>query len=327
MSSSNLVAGNAQTSTLTILAALTKSRSTLLFDTLPLFSTKSRSKSAPQLVQPPHSLSQTATLTVTFGPHSFPRTKLFTVEWIDPTPPPKPKPALPPPPSPAASAANAITPALIMRLNSASAADPQLASVLRKAAAGQANNAELSSLARYIEAMRREEEIQNPTPPPLAPVASTSSPTADVVPPPPPRPPSIVIEFRESATERFVLPSHFTVTVLPPSASAPANSTRRSLLLSFFVFPGDREFDKENDKEKGKMKDTGIAAPVAGPSGTGDSKGPEGHKGKPVPVSMMLEDCTEATRNAVWRASRSSRDAEKKQNEEWWKKMVRLAPR
>lgn len=299
--------------------ALAASRHAILFELLTLFSTKSRSKTAPQLVQPPHSLSHLTAATVAVGPHSL-AAKLFVADWgpvpkkkapaPPPPPPPPPPPVVQPPPA-------AITPALILRLNAASAADPVLASLLRKAASGGASNIELGGLARYIEGLRREEELQNSTRPVPAPApAPLVSPIASgsAVPDEPdePPPPSIVVEFRESATERFILPSHAVFTLLPvdyPNAApvtagvtAPAhpNARRRSVLLSFFVFgPAGG---------KGKAKE-----------GTGDTEGP------PTPVDMIIEDCTEAVRNALWKASRSSRPRDN-ELEDWYKRQVRSFP-
>lgn len=301
---------------LSVDAALAQSRHTVLFDTLPLFSTKSRSKAAPQVVQPPHTLNPLSTSTVVIGPHSF-TAKVFVAEWAakkkkpipPPPPPPPPVPTAPPTPSSAA-----ITPALIMRLNAASAADPVLANLLRKAASGGASNIELGGLARYIEGLRREEELQNPSlprplPPPL-PVASTSTPPPPPVvpeePDEPPPPPSIVVQFNESPTQQFSLPSHFIFALLPPdypltSPRPPnANSRRQSILLSFFVFPPDRVGAGKGKKKEGEVEPPGTV---------------------PVPVDMVIEDCTEAMRDAVWKSSRSSRPKDE-QVEAWYKRMV-----
>ena len=161
---------------------------------------------------------------------------------------------------------------------------------------------ELAGLARYIEAMRRDEEATNPTPPPAPaptpqPVASTSgTPTTEETRPPP----SIVIEFRESQNERFIFPSHYSFDLLPVDAAS-GNNGRRSALLSFFVFP--------QDKGKGKKMDDGT-------------NGLE--LGTPVPISLVVEDCTEAVRGALLRASRTGRDRDESV-EAWVRKMVRSA--
>lgn len=115
---------------------------------------------------------------------------------------------------------NPITPSLITRLNAASAADPLLATILRKAATGQATSPELAGLARYIEAMRLDEEANNPlvenggdTPQTeLGPVASTSnvglsSQTVSRTSAKSEAPNAIVIEFKETPTERYVFTS------------------------------------------------------------------------------------------------------------------------
>ncbi|KAL8290232.1 hypothetical protein RQP46_003171 [Phenoliferia psychrophenolica] len=316
-------------------SALASSRHTILYELLTLFSTKSRAKSAPQLVQPAHTLAHLTAATVSLGPHSL-GAKLFIADWgAQPkkkkAPPPPPPPAPPPPPPvpvPTPTPA-AITPALILRLNAASAADPVLASLLRKAASGGASNVELGGLARYIEGLRREEELQNPTrppppptpvlPPPAAPVASTSA-TTTVEEPDEPPPPSIVLEFRESPTERFVLPSHTVFTLLPldyplsapisppPSTPATTGRGRRSVLLSFFVFGG---------SGKGKAKEGTTSVQV--------QQDDENGGGVPIPVDLVVEECTEAVRNALWKCSRSSRPREN-DVEEWYKRMILAVP-
>lgn len=331
-------------STSAIQTALVRSRQTIL-TALPLFSTKSRAKSAPQLLQAPHTLVPIATSTISIGPHQFSKTKLFSVEWIEeqasvvaaPPPPPTPFPsdilpgsALPP------RTFNPITPSLITRLNAASAADPLLATILRKAATGQATSPELAGLARYIEAMRLDEEANNPavenggdTPQTELepPVASTSNVELSNVTTPRASskseedPNAIVIEFKETPTERYalsnpasiklpthallsvsryILPSHFTFQLLPaPTATASASAASHpSVLLSFFIFP--------LTTEKGKGKSTSQEGSV------------------PVPISLVVEECPESLRNILSNASRSERNKDVKM-EEWWKKMVSFA--
>ncbi|KAK4691487.1 hypothetical protein P7C70_g9337, partial [Phenoliferia sp. Uapishka_3] len=304
-------------------SALTSSRQTILSSLLTLFSTKSKSKTAPQLIQPPHSISHLSSTTISIGPHSI-QSKLFIAEWqqstqtqTPPPPPPTttPAPVQPPPAPPPA----AITPALILRLNAASAADPILATLLRKAASGGASNQELSGLARYIEGLRREEELLNPTlqqqppPPPLPPVPvpspipppaqSTSKPlAAQVDTPKPAPPPSLILEFKESPTERFIIPSHSTFTLLPldyPISTPSTNAKRRSVMLSFFVFgPGTKGKAKE-----GTVDETGV----------------------PVPVDLVFEDCTEAVRNAIWKCSRSGRPKDAAL-EDWFHRTILAIP-
>lgn len=105
-----------------------------------------------------------------------------------------------------------------------------------------------------------------------------------------------MIEFRESQNERFILPSHYSFDLLPVD-QAGGNNGRRSALLSFFVFP--------QDKGKGKQRD----------DGTGQESG------APVPISLVVEDCTEGWRSALLRASRTGRDRDEGV-EAWVRKMV-----
>jgi hypothetical protein len=266
-------------------AALVRSRQLILTDALPPFSTKSRSKAA-QLVQPLHTLAPLATTTVAVGPHSFTKTKLFTVEWGAV---PKKKTSAQSPLSPGTTAPAALSPALIFRLNVASASDPLLSSILLKAGKGEANPQELAGLARYIEALRKDEDGLAP-PPPSAPIASTSDAVAEYE---QPSPPSIVIEFRESSSDRFILPSHFTYTPIPSDPPM----ARQAVLLSFFVFPVDKGKGKKKDEESGTQ---GLV---------------------PVPMSLVVEDCTEAVRNSLRRASRTGRERDLAV-EEWWASAV-----
>ncbi|KAM0746459.1 hypothetical protein T439DRAFT_384184 [Meredithblackwellia eburnea MCA 4105] len=388
--------------------ALSQSRQSILFDLLTLFSTKSKSKSAPQLQQPQHQLTQLSTQnsSLAIGPHSF-QAKLFIATWSQSNqkkknnPPPPPSQPVAPTPStststPPSSSSAAITPQLILRLNAASAADPVLATLLRKAASGGATNVELGGLARYIETLRREEEVLNPVP--------TTTTTTQVKREGEgqgeggkgkgkevvrregegggdgrqgegegegekeqeqeqeggqERPPSIVIEFKESSTERFVLPSHFVFTLLPvdysstvfdppPPTTTPSpvvggtsssstggtgggqNTRRRSVLLSFFVTAEDKRKagggpTVTNSGKKGKEA-TATAAEVGDTVGNNSNRG-GGTTPPPVPVDIVVEDCTESVRNALFKASRSARKRDGDVEDSYRRMILAIPPR
>ncbi|GAA5911666.1 hypothetical protein JCM5296_005868 [Sporobolomyces johnsonii] len=283
---------------LTILDSLQQSRQALLHHAFSLFSAPSRPKTVQKIIQPPHTLRHFQTATVTIGPHSFADTKLFLAEWntaagaaVPPPPPPVAQPA----PAPASTG---ITPALIKRLNAASLTDPALAALLRRAANGEATPQELTGLARHIEELRKEEDAANPP----APIASTSQPPASAG---PIAHPALVIEFAESAGDRFIIPDHYVVTPLPlhpaHAAHPPTPSTLTcNALLSFFIFPPDRS--------KGKQP-AGAAPPTA----------------NPVPVDLIVEQCTEQHRECLFKASRVSRPRDERV-EMWWRQMINAVP-
>ncbi|GAA5942062.1 hypothetical protein JCM1841_005915, partial [Sporobolomyces salmonicolor] len=281
---------------LTILDSLQQSRQSLLHHAFSLFSVPSRPKAAQKIIQPPHKLRHFQTATVTIGPHSFTDTKLFLAEWSTAA-----GAAAPPPPvaQPApAPASTGITPALIKRLNAASLTDPALAALLRRAANGEATPQELSGLARHIEELRKEEDAANAP----APVASTSLPpaSAGAI-----AHPALVIEFSESAGKRFIIPDHYVFTALPlhptHAAHTPTPSTPTcNALLSFFIFPPDRS----------KGKQPAGSAPTANP---------------PVPVDLIVEQCTEQHRECLVKASRVSRPRDERV-ETWWRQMINAVP-
>jgi hypothetical protein len=72
---------------------------------------------------------------------------------------------------------------------------------------------------------------------------------------------------------------------------------RQAVLLSFFVFPVDKGKGKKKDEESGTQ---GLV---------------------PVPMSLVVEDCTEAVRNSLRRASRTGRERDLAV-EEWWASAV-----
>jgi hypothetical protein len=275
---------------LTVLQALTQSRQALLNDALPLFWTSSRSKSAPAApLQPPHTLAHLTTSTISIGPHTFSETKLFVADWTEGNTRRRKLVAVAPPPPPPSASPGKMTPSLISRLNADSAKDPQLATILRKAATGTATPQELAHLAKHIKSVEKEDaELASSA----GPSASTSQQWEEVD--EPPSPPSLVLEFRESSTKQFIFPSHYTYTELPPSDPT-ANATPSDVLLSFFVFPS---------AGKGKEREGYVA------DGT-----------VPAPVDLVVKDCSEEVKDALLRCSRTGRGRDLAV-EEWWKRMV-----
>ncbi|GAA5842284.1 hypothetical protein JCM3766R1_005619 [Sporobolomyces carnicolor] len=291
---------------LSILDSLHSSRQNLLHTALPPFS----SPSLPQLHHPPHRISHFATTNVTIGPHSFTNTRFHLVEWttpIQPSPAPKPapRPPPPPPPKPSSSAAQAITPSLIQRLNAASLTDPALATLLRRAATGQATPEELGGLSKKIEELRREEELeQNPPPEPPAkeiPVhQSEAEQGGGMV-----AHPALVIEFAESSPNRFLVPDHFLCVTLTPRAAPSTVVTTVALLLSFFVFPPDRTI---RGREHEILATEGAIPPPP-----------------PVPIDMIVEGVKEDERDKFVRASRLGRPRDTGL-ENWWKNTIASVP-
>ncbi|GAA5892636.1 uncharacterized protein JCM6883_007420 [Sporobolomyces salmoneus] len=288
---------------LSILDSLHSSRQNLLHVAFPPFS----SPSLPHLEHPPHRISQFATTNVTIGPHSFPDTRFYLVEWTTPTRQPPPVAAPPPPratsPPKTSSAAQAITPSLIQRLNAASLTDPALATLLRRAATGQASPEELGGLSKKIEELRKEEELEkNPTPNP-EPAREADTPVS-VAPPTIPHP-ALVIEFAESAPNRFLVPDHFLCVVLTPRSAPSTMVTTVALLLSFFVFPPDRSV--RGREHELLATEGGIPPPP------------------PVPIDMIVEGVKEGERDLFMRASRLGRPRDAGL-ENWWKNTISTVP-
>ena len=221
---------------------------------------------------------------------------LFVADWGETSSRRRGKAAAPPSTAPSspgklAGAAGAITPALIQRLNAASTKDTHLATVLRKAASGQANPQELAYLAKYIKSVEKEDADKKAAE--AGPVASTSQ-QQDAA-EEPAGPPALVIEFQESAGQRFTLPSHYTYTELHATPAAKkVKAVTSDVLLSFFLFPTSKGKEKE-----GYFADGAV----------------------PVPVDVIVEQCTEDVKDALLRCSRTGR-ARESSVESWWKRMV-----
>jgi len=295
---------------LSILDSLHSSRQNLLHAALPPFS----SPSLPQLHHPPHRITHFATTNVTIGPHSFSGTRFYLVEWTTPIPQPSSTPAPPvaasPPPPPPRSASPpkaspaAITPSLIQRLNAASLTDPALATLLRRAATGQASPEELGNLSKKIEELRKEEEMEQnpPPPPPAAEVPQPTAPGGGSAAPVYPHP-ALVIEFAESSPNRFLLPDHYLCVTLTPRSAPSVQQTTVALLLSFFVFPPDRSV--RGREHEFLASEGGIPPPP------------------PVPVDMIIEGVRDDEREKFMKASRLGRPRDNGL-ENWWKNTVSL---
>ncbi|GAA6004940.1 hypothetical protein JCM11491_002284 [Sporobolomyces phaffii] len=286
---------------LSILDSLHSSRQNILHAALPPFS----SPSLPHLTHPPHRIAHFATTNVTVGPHSFPNTNFYLVEWTTTGPAAAPAPS---PPrrsaSPPKSSGAAITPSLIQRLNAASLTDPALATLLRRAATGQATPDELGGLSKKIEELRKEEEAeQNPPPPQAEPQPAPDSAVAGGGGPVPH--PALVIEFAESAPSRFLVPDHFLCVTLTPRSAPSVPITTVALLLSFFVFPPDRAI---RGREREILATEGALPPPP-----------------PVPVDMIIEGVREGERDKFMRASRLGRTRDTGL-ENWWKNTIASVP-
>ncbi|GAA5880616.1 hypothetical protein JCM16303_004283 [Sporobolomyces ruberrimus] len=295
---------------ISILDSLHSSRQNLLHAALPPFS----SPSLPHLTHPPHKMTQFATTTVTIGPHSFRDTRFYLVEWTTnpshsttataPVPSPPRRSASPPKSSTAPAASQAITPSLIQRLNAASLTDPALATLLRRAATGQATPEELGGLSKKIEQLRKEEEQEQNPPPAPAKETEPTPPIPDEVTPPVPHP-ALVIEFAESRHSRFLVPDHFLCVTLTPRAAPSVPITTVALLLSFFVFPPDRSV--RGREHEYLASEGGIPPPP------------------PVPIDVIVEGVREGERDKFMRASRLGRPRDTGL-ENWWKNTIGSVP-
>ncbi|GJN89743.1 hypothetical protein Rhopal_002732-T1 [Rhodotorula paludigena] len=259
--------------TLSVIDSLYQSRETLLYDTFPIFRSTFGPEGTPSAS--PHTLKHLVTTNVCVGPHFFPETRIFLCDWSAPAAPINP---------------SAITPALIARLNAASQTDPALATILQKAATGQATPDELGGLAQYIASIREEDESSAP--------AAPADPNA-------PSHPSVVLQFRESPPgEQFVLPTHFLFTPLPsPNPAYPLHDA----LLSFFLIPAERPPSSYNGKQRAAYGQHGV----------------DPHA--PVPVDMVVQQCDERARDALFRAARNGRKKDE-QVEDWWRQMITSVP-
>lgn len=239
-----------------IVESLIESRQVLLMSALPCF----------EAGQPSHRLTEVATVKLNIGPHAF-TARLFRVDWA-PTRIPRPL------------APGALPPNLSRKLDELCEQDPLLKEVRRKAAKGLASPEETLGLANFIEAMSQHEAQVNPA-------SSQSSNPDDFV--AHQATPSIVIEFTESPTKRFLIPSHFACDFAPEGSSrTPFVLGQWSIILSFFVPP------------------------------------PDESTGGPVPFDIIIENLDDTVRGVIYEASRSAKP-EDEEVETWVRQQVRLS--
>ncbi|KAG9086699.1 hypothetical protein FS749_003445 [Ceratobasidium sp. UAMH 11750] len=227
---------------LILLQSLKQSRSIWLTKAFLRFSTRSKNR-ADQVhpAPPPHSLSLAGSCDLEIGPHLFPQTNIYFVQYQyththTPAPVPTPKPVQAPAPTPApaatqpAAAPITVSHELHAKVLAAAAKDPELQTILQLAAQGRANVAQLRVLGttiKAIEAGTYPNVSTTGTQPPAAPAptASTSRPpapapaaVAPAIPRPAPAPipttpaiptTAILIEFAERPVDRWLLPSEY----------------------------------------------------------------------------------------------------------------------
>lgn len=259
---------------MTLLEALQHSRRAILHDLLPVFSSEQGRPATPTQKQP---LSEICTTTTAIGPHTF-NTKLYASGAK--------RTKLSAGPATVGEGTAALTPAMIARLTTASAADPALATILRKVATGKASTKELAQLSKQVERLRKQDEADDNDAEPT-PSTSTSWPTATTADDSKADPPLIVLEFDEVPGQLYRLPTHSTHTVLPSAKSAQAKvkaviTDGFEVLLSFFVFSD----------------------------------------AIPVPVDLVVRNCTVEISAELLRCTRTGRVKDSKL-EKWWKETVR----
>lgn len=219
------------------------------FDLFPTFSSRSRGK-YPGVVPPAHTAKRHGTCDIHVGPHVFPSTSIWEVNYAPPVnvhrlPQPQVSswnPATQPPsqyssPSNSEPSRNpllAITPDLLARVHRASAANPTLLNLLQQAASGYATHDQLRTLGLLIQSL-----AASPDDP-----YSSPSPYAHLY-PDMPRPTSfahqsattatnktqldLVFEFPEKPSVQFVFPRG---PITYERVSSATHPTRRDILLT-----------------------------------------------------------------------------------------------
>ncbi|KAF9015611.1 hypothetical protein BDQ17DRAFT_1536249 [Cyathus striatus] len=195
--------------------SLRQSRERWLFHTFPKFSSKTRGSKASDVAPPPHTIQTLGKCDLEIGPHMFPDTTLYEVNYFSPqtahttspqstwssqtaqsvaqkpgnlsssaTPAPSTEGNTAGGPDSAASftAVTPITPALINQVNSAASSNPILANLLQLAAAGKATPDQLKTLGILIQSLATME---------------TSPPVREL---------DLVLEFREVPSDRWLFP-------------------------------------------------------------------------------------------------------------------------
>ncbi|KAM0788834.1 hypothetical protein ACM66B_002920 [Microbotryomycetes sp. NB124-2] len=296
----------------TVHRALQRSRQTILNDLLPVYSpspppAQSSSKRASTSAEAASRLQPVCTATVKVGPHIFYDTVIMCADELATSAPASKRRKS----SEATSStpALAITPALIKRLNVASASNSDLAQSLRKAANGTATQQELATLARKIDEIQKDDNSKGvssesgssgkaSTSKANATSAAAAQAAMDATASNPP--PVLVIQFKESPDVRFRVPSHFRHSVHASAKADAAPERDVDVLLSFFVHPDN---DRRADQADTTTSDDRVA----------------------LPVDMVIEECDQATQEAIAKCSRTSRKRDPKV-EDWWKRCIQQAP-
>jgi hypothetical protein len=246
-------------------------------------------------------------------------------------------------PSPAAASTAGQTSAnpLIAQLNAVAASDPLLAEILRLAATKQANHTQLQALARYIQALQTELDRRQVSDSPSTPADGLSRPASTVPdkpegvhpsasplvqgtpqpptpsssgpPPPTPSRPLILVEFRESSTERWSLPSSFSAT-LSKSPTTPT-SHDGAAVLSFYLVAPPVPPSKVDVKRKGKS-----AAALASRSTSESSE-------RAYPVVVRLTGISRTMWEGIQRCTQlSDNDPERTARDEQWARFAEISP-
>ncbi|KAH8099273.1 hypothetical protein BXZ70DRAFT_1078354 [Cristinia sonorae] len=190
-----------------ILQSLRQSREKWLSFTFPRFSAKARGSKVPAVAPPPHTIKSYGRYNLSIGPHQFPNTAIFEVQYLPPATPAALHPARPPPvvAPPRQETLTwplqqdpVITPVLIEQLSAAASTDPVLSNLIQLATAGKASPDQIQTLSLLIQTLQvnNRNQAQNTT-------------SQSIVAPPPPPPAKefdIVIEFQERSTERLIFP-------------------------------------------------------------------------------------------------------------------------
>ncbi|KAK4057865.1 hypothetical protein OIO90_001084 [Microbotryomycetes sp. JL221] len=306
--------GRDESAPFTVYRALQRSRQTILNELLPVYSHAFDDESGSDRDR----FKPLCSTTVKLGPHIFMDTELVCTQDINSTAvtsiaghsssksATKRKKSDAAKAASNASAAPAITPALIKRLNVASASNSDLAKTLRKAANGTASQQELANLAKIIDRIQKEDDDKaasqargraaldtaTPTASASTSTASTSAKASNSA-ETNSDPPQLLIRFKESPLSTFLIPGHFQHSV--HASARPDAAEDVDVVLSFFVTP---------ESSRGKQKldpvdDGGVA----------------------IPVDIVIEECNEATQAVIAACSRTNRRKDPRV-EEWWKQAV-----
>jgi hypothetical protein len=244
-------------------------------------------------------------------------------------------------PSPAVAPTPGPNP-LIAQLNAVAANDPLLAEILRLAATKQANPSQLQALARYIQALQTEMDRRqtsgsppaqangSPLPaglvpnkqdasasPPVQGPSHTPTPSTSRPQPAPPSRPLLLVEFRESSTDRWSLPSSFSATLSKPPTTATSHDG--AALLSFYLTAPPAPpstADAKGKKKAAAAAAANTASPALDESGEGA-----------YPVVVRLTDVSRTMWEGIERCIQSTEDERIKRDEQWARFAKMVPPR